>query len=320
MAELWDFLHKVPWQLWLAGGAGILAVVAGLYGVRYLFPAQSEVALRLERTVGREEPLERLLEKESRGLSRWLGPVAWLARPSRADELGKLREKLIQAGLRGPHAMDILLASKVLLGVGLPVLFFQINGRLQSPLEFPLNLALGVWLCGGGYLIPNLWMRSKLQERQREITHALPDTMDLMVTCVEAGLGLDAAIARVSQELVLAAPILGNELNQTFLEIQAGIRRADAFRRLAERTGVEELRGLSAMLIQTEMFGTSVAKAFRVHAEGMRIRRMQKAEEKAAMVGVKMTIPLILCILPALMAIVIGPAVVSILENLMGGK
>jgi len=216
--------------------------------------------------------------------------------------------------------MEVLLASKVILGVGLPMLFFQINGRVQNPMQFPLNVALGVWLCGGGYMAPNLWMRSKLQKRQREITHALPDAMDLMVTCVEAGLGLDAAIARVSQELVFVSPVLGSELNLTFLEIQAGIQRGDAFRRLAERTGVEELRGLSAMLIQTEMFGTSVARAFRVHAEGMRIRRMQKAEEKAAMVGVKMTIPLILCILPALMAIVIGPAVVSILENMMGGK
>jgi tight adherence protein C len=142
--------------------------------------------------------------------------------------------------------------------------------------------------------------------------------MDLLVTCVEAGLGLDAAMARVSEEMTLASPILATELNHTFLEVQAGIPRADSFRRLAERTGVEDLRALSAMLIQTDIFGTSVARALRVHSDGMRVKRMQRAEEKAAMVSVKMTIPLVLCILPSLIAVVMGPAVVMI-KNAFGG-
>jgi tight adherence protein C len=140
--------------------------------------------------------------------------------------------------------------------------------------------------------------------------------MDLMVTCVEAGLGIDAAMARVADEIGLASPLLGAELNLTFLEVQAGVSRPDAFRRLAERTGVEDLRSLSAMLIQTELFGTSVARALRVHAEGMRVRRMQRAEERAAMVGVKMTIPLVLFILPSLISVLLGPAIVSIFETL----
>ena len=140
--------------------------------------------------------------------------------------------------------------------------------------------------------------------------------MDLLVTCVEAGLGLDAALARVADEIRLASPLLAQELNLTFLEIQAGIARRDAFRRLSERTGVEDLRQLSAVLTQTEMFGTSIAKALRVHADGMRIKRMQRAEERAASVGVKMTLPLILCILPSLIAVVLGPAMVSMIEQL----
>jgi tight adherence protein C len=129
-------------------------------------------------------------------------------------------------------------------------------------------------------------------------------------------LGIDASLSRVSEEIGIASPTLAAELNVTFLEVQAGVTRPDAFRRLAERTGVEELRQLSAMLIQTELFGTSVARALRVHAEGMRIKRMQRAEEKAAMVGVKMTIPLVLCILPSLIAVMLGPAIASIVETL----
>jgi tight adherence protein C len=138
-----------------------------------------------------------------------------------------------------------------------------------------------------------------------------------MVTCVEAGLGLDSAIFRVAQEISVASPVLGSELNLTYLEIQAGIPRADAFRRLADRTGVEDLRSLSATLIQTDVFGTSIARALRVHGDGMRVRRMQLAEEKTAMVGVKMTFPLILFILPSLIAVIMGPAVVSILNNVI---
>jgi tight adherence protein C len=138
------------------------------------------------------------------------------------------------------------------------------------------------------------------------------------VTCVEAGLGLDAAMSRVGQEMVLSAPTLAEELNMTFLEVQAGIPRADSFRRLAERTGVEDLRSLSAMLIQTEIFGTSVARALRIHSDGMRVKRMQQAEEKAAMVSVKMTIPLVLCILPSLIAVVMGPAIVMITQSFSG--
>jgi tight adherence protein C len=314
------YLVTLPWQILVAGGAGLLALVTAMLGWRVLFPRRSEIALRLERTVGPGIASDRVDRKHKGVLAKLLSPLAWLVRPSKAEELSGMRAKLQQAGLRSPHTMEVVLGMKVILGVGLPLLFIQVNSRLQAPLEFPLNLAIGVWLCGGGYLLPNLWLRSKISARQRTITNALPDTMDLMVTCVEAGLGLDAAIARVSQEISLPAPVLGGELNLTFLEIQAGIRRADAFRRLAERTGVEELRGLSAMLIQTEMFGTSVAPAFRVHAESMRIRRMQKAEERAAMVSVKMTIPLVLCILPALMAIVLGPALISIAERLMEGR
>ncbi len=318
MTELSAWLASLPWQLVAGSGAAMVAVVAALLGFRWLFPPPSEIARRLEGTAAGVEPVDRVEEKQDKALPSVLRPLAWIVRPSKAEELSRLRQKLVHAGLRGPRAMEGFLVAKVLLAVVLTVAFYQINGRLQRQLTFPMDLVAAVWICGAGFFLPHLWLRSRARSRQLLITNALPDAMDLMVTCVEAGLSLDASISRVAQEIGLPAPILGSELNLTFLEMQAGVPRADAFRRLAERTGVDELRSLSAMLIQTEMFGTSVARALRVHSEGMRIRRMQTAEEKAAMVGVKMTFPLVLCILPALIAIVVGPAIVSIADKLLG--
>jgi tight adherence protein C len=321
MSPILNWLVGLPWQLVAGSAAALVALAAAGLAVRGLFGAPSEVALRLQRTVGNEAPADRVGEKDDRPIAGILRPLAWIVRPSKAEELTRLRQKLIHAGLRGPRAMEWFLVAKVLLAACATVLFYQVNGTLQRKLNlplatFPVDIAVAVWVCGAGFFMPHLWLRSKVEERQKLITHAMPDAMDLMVTCVEAGLSLDAAISRVSQEIILAAPILGAELNLTFLEIQAGIRRSDAFRRLAERTGVDELRALSAMLIQTEMFGTSVAKALRVHSDGMRTRRMQAAEEKAAMVGVKMTFPLILFILPALIAVVVGPAIVGMVDKL----
>jgi tight adherence protein C len=318
MNALSAWLGAMPWQLVAGATAAVLAIFAAVLGLRRMFAPPSEIALRLERTAGRTEPTERLAEKDEKAVPGILRPLAWIVRPSKAEELSRLRRKLVHAGLRGPRAMEGFLAAKVVLAVVATVIFYQINGRVQRQLTFPLDLAVAVWVCAAGFFLPHWWLRAKVQARQMLISNALPDAMDLTVTCVEAGLSLDAAISRVSQEIGLASPLLGTELNLTFLEIQAGIPRADAFRRLAERTGVDDLRSLSATLIQTEMFGTSVARALRVHAEGMRVRRMQSAEEKAAMVGVKMTFPLVLCILPSLVAVVIGPAVVSIVQNILG--
>src|SRR5262249_39799786 len=153
--------------------------------------------------------------------------------------------------------------------------------------------------------------------RQTELSRALPDTLDLLITCVEAGLGIEAALNRLTAEIGLSAPLLAGELRQTTMEIQAGMGRADAFRRLAERTGLEELRSLSAMLIQTEMFGTSIGRALRVHSSAIRVKRTHRAEEQGATVAVKMMLPLIFCILPSLFVIIMGPAVVRILHNML---
>jgi tight adherence protein C len=174
-----------------------------------------------------------------------------------------------------------------------------------------------VVLAAFGFYSPNVWLRRRVKQRQMAIGKSLPDTLDLLVTCVEAGLGLDAALGRITSEIGLSAPELSSELRQTTMEIEAGVVRAEAFRRLAERTGLEELRSLSAMVIQTELFGTGIARALRVHSSSMRTRRTHRAEEEGATVAVKMMLPLILCILPSLFAVILGPAVVRIAQILL---
>jgi len=317
LAFLQAWLGDMNVQLALATLGLMVALVAVAAGLRAMFFAgPSDVVRRLERTVGRADVVDRAVGRPGRGLSKILQPLSWLARPTKAAELSRLRSRLIQGGLRGPFALETFLATKLILAFASTILMLEVNSRLLHA-RFPLDLVLPVWTCILAFFLPNLWLSSKIKERQQQIERGLPDAMDLLVTCVEAGLALDSAISRVSEEIGLASQILGAELNLTFLEVQAGIQRPDAFRRLADRTGVEDLRSLSAMLIQTDLFGTSVARALRVHAEGMRIRRMQRAEERAAMVGVKMTIPLILFILPSLISILLGPAMVSIFEKLL---
>jgi tight adherence protein C len=315
-------------ELILAGVAGMVFVIAAFAGVRSLMGGRNEVVERLERGGKMDfQFMEGSAATATSGppprtastmLARLLRPFAFLAKPSKTEELSRAKLNLIRGGYRGENALEIFLGLKLFLAPVLTIAFLEVNTHLVNPLEFPVDVVIAIWVCGVTFFAPNMWLASKIKERQQAIERALPDAMDLLVTCVEAGLGLDAAMARVSQEMVLSAPLLAEELNQAFLEVQAGVPRADSFRRLAERTGVEDLRALSAMLIQTDIFGTSVARALRVHSEGMRVKRMQRAEEKAAMVSVKMTIPLVLCILPSLIAVVMGPAIVMITKSFGG--
>jgi tight adherence protein C len=312
-----------------AGVAGMVAVIAIALGLRASFSDRNEVVERLGR-VGRGQDLAAFDNKSGgfvqppprqdflKTLATLLRPFSALAKPTKSDELSRARLNMIRAGLRGENALEIFMGLKLFLAPLLTIGFLELNANLAEPMQFPVDVVLAVWICGFVFFVPNFWLNSKIKERQLALERALPDAMDLLVTCVEAGLGLDAAMSRVSQELVLSAPILADELNHTFLEVQAGVPRADSFRRLAERTGVEDLRSLAAMLIQTDIFGTSVARALRIHSDGMRVKRMQQAEEKAAMVSVKMTVPLVLFILPSLIAVVMGPAIVMISQSFGG--
>jgi tight adherence protein C len=177
-----------------------------------------------------------------------------------------------------------------------------------------LSLALTIFL---GAAIPDLWLRRAILRRQQNIQHALPDAMDLAVIAVEAGLGLDQALIRVADELKIAHPDLCDELQLRNLEVNMGRSRSDAFRNLSERTGVEDLKALVAILIQTDKFGTSVGQALRTFSEAMRVKRRQRAEEMAAKLAIKMVIPMVLFIFPGVFIVILGPAFIVIIRDLL---
>jgi tight adherence protein C len=319
-----DLIAGISPTMLVAAGGGLIAVIAIGMGARALFGGRrDEVIERLERATGGGmdaivSERERAPEKTFARIASILRPFARLVKPAPGEELSRINQSLIHAGFRSENAVEILLGIKLLLPLVIIIILWQIDSHLEKPLDLPPAIAVAFIGIAFAFFLPNMWLGSKIQQRQQIIEDALPDSMDLLVTCVEAGLSLDAAMSRVAAELELVAPILAVEMKQTLLEIQAGVRRSDAFHRLSTRTGVEDLRTLSAMIIQTELFGTSVARALRVHAEGMRTKRMQRAEEKAAMVSVKMTVPLIMCILPSLFAVVLGPAIATISKRMAG--
>jgi tight adherence protein C len=178
------------------------------------------------------------------------------------------------------------------------------------------SLTLALPAMGVAYVIPGFVLARKAKRRQHRIRLSLADALDLLVVSVEAGLGLDQALARVGLELTLAHPDLSSELRLVNLELLAGTGRADALRNLADRTGVDDLSSLVAMLVQTDKFGTSVAHSLRVFSETLRTKRRQRAEEAAAKTGVKMVFPLVVCIFPSIWIVTIGPAAIKFIQVL----
>lgn len=322
MSAILTSLASAPWEVGVlvVGVSVLLAATAA--AIHSWATPQRDAVSRIQEVAGQGQGAPVSLSRpEATGAAAAFGrlasPLVALTKPVAADEISQLRRQLVHAGRRSRHAVEIFLGCKAALAVAATAFFLNMNSRAPNGLRFPMVALVAVLICAGAFLAPNVWLSLVTSRRQNRLRQALPDAMDLLVTCVEAGLGLDAALARVSRELARSSPLLAAELNLTFLETQAGIPRRDALGRLAERTGVDDLRQLAAVLTQTEIFGTSVAAALRVHGDGMRINRMQNAERKAAMVAVKMTIPLVLFILPALIGVLLGPAIVSIATKMI---
>jgi tight adherence protein C len=169
-----------------------------------------------------------------------------------------------------------------------------------------------------GWTAPPFYVRFRVKSRQKQILRALPDALDMMVVCVEAGLALNQALLRVSEEIVNVSPLMGEQLALVNLEIRAGTPREEALRNLGDRTGVPDIRSLVAMLIQTDRFGTSIATALRVHADTLRSKRRQRAEEAAAKTTIKLIFPLVFFVFPAMFVVILGPALIQIVRTLQG--
>ena len=178
------------------------------------------------------------------------------------------------------------------------------------------TMVLLIMLALIGFYLPNLWLAIRISSRKEAIFKGLPDALDMLVVCVEAGMGLDAAINKVGEEMKISSPALAEELKQVTLEMRAGKQRQEAFRNLAQRTDLEDLNSLVSLLVQTDKFGTSIGQALRVYSDSMRDKRFQRAEEVAGKMAVKLIFPLALFILPTTMVVVVGPAVIRIYRAL----
>jgi tight adherence protein C len=230
--------------------------------------------------------------------------------PRSSSEIGKLRQRLLAAGYRSHEAVVVFFGIRAAFALAA----FAV---MMSPLFARPNLFTALAACGLGYLLPSMLLARLAKKRQHRIRLGLPDALDLLVVSVEAGLGLDQAIQRVAQELEFAHPDLSSEMALINLELRAGKARVDALHNLGERTGVDDVISLVAMLVQTDKFGTSVAQSLRVHSETLRTKRRQRAEEAAAKTGVKMVFPLVFCIFPAIWVVTIGPAAIKFVQVLV---
>jgi tight adherence protein C len=229
--------------------------------------------------------------------------------PRSQAETTVVQQRLIRAGLRSDSAPKMLYGAKVMVPLVLCTLAMVSGAGSFSPF-IVYAVALGL-----GYLAPDFWLGRKISKRQGQIRKGLPDVLDLLVICIEAGLSLDHATARTAEEMEKVQPALADELSITVLEQRAGISRADAWRHLADRTGVESVRNLVTILIQSEKFGTSVAKTLRTHSDTLRTQRRQKVEELAAKTTVKLVFPLVFFIFPSLFLVTLGPAGILMAES-----
>lgn len=291
-----------------------LATVAIVGALIYAFsPGNLGIADRVSQLLQATAPVKkkevRFAEKQKEIAQSTLASVGKLlsSEPPQGAQVPLL---MLRAGFRTNNAVNALRGVKVLLPIGLVALVFVTGLYRETFFLFPLAALVG-------FLLPEVWLVWRVHARQRRLQLSLPDGLDLLVICVEAGLGLDQALMRVAQELRITHSDLSDELQLFNTEMRVGKTRAEALRELARRTGLEDLKALAAMLIQTERFGTSIAESLRVHSDDLRTKRRQRAEEMSAKTTVKMVPPLVFFIFPALMVVILGPAALTLMRTLM---
>jgi len=287
-----------------------IAVAGAMYGMKiYVRPKEA-----MDRVVGGVQQNDEVPSHPSlafHDLIKRLGNFV----PHSPKDVTVMQRRLIRAGIRKESALKVLYGAKAICGIGFPLIALGVVAGSETD---PSNKFVAVLLATAmGFFGPNEYVRRKAAHRQKEIARGLPNALDLLVVCVESGLGLDQAILQVSKELEHAHPEISEEFGLVNLELKAGKRRVEALRNLAERTGVDDLKKLVAVLIQADRFGTGVAQSLRAHSDFMRVQSRQVAEEKAAKLGVKLIFPIFFCILPSLFVVTVGPVVMKIVRELV---
>jgi tight adherence protein C len=229
--------------------------------------------------------------------------------PKSEAEVSVARQRLVRAGFRQDQGLKVLYGAKVLLPLILLAIAFG-TGLMEKNVFMACAFSIG-----GGFLIPDFYLGHLISKRQKAIHRGLPDVLDLLVICIEAGLSLDQATSRTADELVKAQPELSDELHVVVLEQRAGRPRGESWKRMADRTGVDSVRNLVSMLVQSEQLGTSIAKTMRVHGDTLRTQRVQQVEEEAAKTSVKLVFPLVFFIFPSLFVVLLGPAVLIMIDS-----
>ncbi|MGH7572520.1 MAG: type II secretion system F family protein [Gemmatimonadota bacterium] len=306
--------------IYLVVGLVMMSVTALVYGLATLAPVRSRTITRrlaeLESGAALHYSIDRRRRQEKREKVQSV-LEAFGERVARKDvQWNKMQELMLRAGYRGRRSVAVYFGLRLVLVLGLAGLAFFLGTFLGAGFSKTL-LATGITGLVG-WAVPSFVIKRKVRRRQTEIRHALADTLDLLVVCVEAGLGLNSALVRVSDEIAHVSLAMSEELMLTNFEIRAGTPRDEALRNLGHRSGVDDLKSLTAMLIQTDRFGTSIATALRVHSDTMRTKRRQRAEEAAAKTTIKLVFPLVLFIFPAMFVVILGPAVLHIIEQLGG--
>ncbi len=300
------------------------AVAFAVYGIYFLFLRPNPTKERLGRLVphgktGSRAKPKLLEDKDSGFVTRITRPINELIAPRSGDIDKRSRLRMIQAGYRSKHVYQYFFTVKVVLAILFPAIYLAATAFYNFSLARILIILL---LLVVGFGLPDSILGLIIRSRQKRITKALPDALDLMVICVEAGLGLDMTFKRIGDEIRPICSDLSDEFALTNLEVRAGKTRSDCFKHMALRTGVPEINNLMTILVQTSRFGTSLAKALRIHSDAMRIKRRQIAEETAAKSTVKLIFPLVCFIFPAIFVVLVGPGVIRIIQVLfpaMGG-
>lgn len=297
----------------------IFLAVAGIaYAMMLVFAPRSTKA-RLKQIAAKDSVLDgqKADEEWKEAVIKITQPLSKLALPDEEWEKSALRARFMHAGFRSSSAPTIFFGTKALLTLALPGIFLLFAGIGRMELSTQSAAFILLILAAMGYYLPNIVLARRIAMRQLELFESFPDAIDLMTVCVEAGLGLDAALAKVGEEIQLSSKILAEEIYLVGLELRAGASREKALRNLALRTGVEEIEALVAMLVQSDRFGTSTAASLRVYSDTLRTKRRLRAEEAAAKIALKLLFPLIFFIFPSLLVVLMGPAFINIYRILL---
>ena len=314
-----DILTNYPWLL---PACVFVSVSLAAWTFADFFAEKNSKSEERLRRIQSLSPTASIVDEKQRRrdeIKQWVdntsASIAESVAPKDAKEADKLNQKLSYAGLRTDSARSLYLASKVaLLAIG--TLFGLAAAGIFS------DGSLMSWVMGGSagllaFFMPGILLGSAVKSRQMKIVLSMPDCLDLLVVCVEAGLGLDHAMRKVSEEMAETDPVLSYEISLTNMHLQMGRTREESLQDLADRNGADELTSLSQMLIQADRFGTSIATALRVQSDALRIRRRQRAEEKASKTAVQLLFPLVLFIFPGIFVVLVGPAAINIIDGML---